>query len=148
MEHLEWQRDGYTVSTDPTRLDMSFTIDYLAETYWGKGTAKATIRKSMANALCFGLYEDGLSQDGARQVGYCRVVTDFARFAWLSDVFVLDEMRGRNLGKFVADCAVNHPELVDVRRFLLATDDAHGLYQQYGFETLPNADKFMIKSSL
>ncbi|MBT3333742.1 MAG: GNAT family N-acetyltransferase [Rhodospirillaceae bacterium] len=140
---MDWQRDGFTVSTDPARLDMAFTVDALAETYWCKGTPKAKIEKSIGNALIFGLYED----ETARQVGFCRVVTDFSRFAWLSDVFVLDEMRGRALGKFLVGCTVDHPELVDVTRFLLATNDAHGLYRQYGFENLAEAEKFMLKSA-
>ena len=140
---MEWQRDGYTISTDPGRLDLSFTVDYLAQTYWGKGTDKAKIRQSIDNAIVFGLY----AEDG-RQVGFTRVVTDLARFAWLSDVFVLDELRGLGLGKWLVECAVAHPDLVDVTRFLLATNDADGLYRQYGFEPLPEPDAFMLKSQV
>ncbi len=140
---MEWQRDGYTISTDPGRLDLTFTVDYLAQTYWGKGTAKEKIRQSIENAIVFGVYDS----DG-RQVGFARVVSDLARFAWLSDVFVLDELRGLGLGKWLVERAVEHPDLMDVRRFLLATDDAHGLYQQYGFAPLPEPGTFMLKSKV
>ncbi len=138
---MEWRRDGFTVSTDLDRLNLGFTIDYLAQTYWGQGTAKEKLRRSIENALNFGLYQ----ADG-RQVGFTRVVTDYARFAWLSDVFVIDELRGRALGKWLVDCAVNHPDLADMSRFLLATADAHGLYRQSGFAALPEPDHFMLRT--
>ena len=138
---MEWQRDGFTISTDMDRLDMAFTVDYLAQTYWGEGTAKDRIRRSIANALNFGLY-----RDSGQQVGFTRVVTDYARFAWLSDVFVIDDLRGLALGKWLVDCAVNHPDLAGMSRFLLATADAHGLYRQFGFEALPEPDAFMLRS--
>ncbi len=140
---MEWNRDGYAISTDPNRLDMDFTVDYLAQTYWGQGTAKDKIRQSIENAIVFGLYDEN-----GRQVGFARVVTDLARFAWLSDVFVLDELRGLGLGKWMMACIVGHPDLVDVRRFLLSTADAHGLYQQYGFAPLPEPEAFMLKSKV
>ena len=138
---MEWHRDGYTISTDPGRLDIEFTVDFLVETYWGKGTAKDKIRRSIANALVFGVYGEN-----GRQVGFCRVVSDQARFAWLSDVFVLDELRGLGLGKWQMDCTTNHPDLAAVTRFFLATNDAHGLYRQYGFEPLAEPEKFMMKT--
>ena len=138
---MEWHRDGYTISTDPGRLDIEFTVDFLAETYWGKGTAKDKICRSIANALVFGVYGEN-----GRQVGFCRVVSDQARFAWLSDVFVLDELRGLGLGKWLMDCTTNHPDLTAVTRFFLATNDAHGLYRQYGFEPLAEPEKFMMKA--
>ncbi|MBL6952898.1 MAG: GNAT family N-acetyltransferase [Alphaproteobacteria bacterium] len=138
---MEWQRGGFTISTDMDRLDMAFTVDYLAQTYWGEGTAKGKIRQSIENALNFGLY-----QDDGQQVGFTRVVTDYARFAWLSDVFVIDDLRGRNLGKWLVECAVKHPDLTGMSRFLLATADAHGLYQQFGFEALAKPENFMLKT--
>lgn len=138
---MEWQRDGFTISTDPNRLDMAYTVDYLAGTYWGQGTDKARIRRSIENALIFGLY-----QDDGRQVGFARVVTDFARFAWLSDVFVSDDLRGKALGKWLVACAVNHPDLAGMSRYLLATADAHGLYRQFGFRALPEPQNFMLKA--
>jgi|TARA_B100002003_G_C13855998_1_gene419327 GNAT superfamily N-acetyltransferase len=138
---MQWHRDGFTISTDMDRLDLAFTVDYLARTYWGEGTAKEKIRQSIRNALNFGLYRD----DG-RQVGFTRVVTDYARFAWLSDVFVIDDLRGRDLGKWLVECAVNHPDLAGMSRFLLATADAHGLYRQFGFEALAQPEHFMLKA--
>ncbi len=137
---MEWQRDGLVISTDPDRLDLDFTVDYIAQTYWGKDTPKDRIRLSIENALIFGLYEGS-----GRQVGFCRVVSDAARFAWLSDVFVLEEMRGRGLGKWLMECMVSHPNVAEVNRFFLATDDAHGLYKQFGFEGVSNPEKLMVK---
>jgi GNAT superfamily N-acetyltransferase len=138
---MEWRREGFTISTDPGRLDMALTVDYLAQTYWGRGTDKDRIRRSIENAIVFGLY----ATDGG-QVGFCRVVTDHARFAWLSDVFVLDRARGLGLGKWLVACAVDHPDLAGLSRFILATADAHGLYRQFGFEALVDPDNFMMKS--
>jgi GNAT superfamily N-acetyltransferase len=149
---MDWRRDGFVISTDAGRLDLDFTIDYLGQTYWGKDTPRDKLARSIDHALIFGLYrEDGQKEGGENsrkdggQVGFCRVVTDQARFAWLSDVFVLDELRGLGLGKWLVHCAVHHPDVADVSRFLLATKVAHGLYQQFGFKALDEPRKFMVK---
>ena len=147
---MEWRRDGFVISTDAGRLDLDFTVDYLAQTYWGKNTPKDKIRRSIDNALIFGLYREGGGENSGKnwgQVGFCRVVSDKARFAWLSDVFVLDEMRGLGLGKWLMECTVSHPDLMDVKRFFLATADAHGLHRQYGFESLVEPKNFMLKTN-
>jgi GNAT superfamily N-acetyltransferase len=133
----EYQLESYTISTDPARLDLDVIAEALGRAYWAAGRPRAVIARSLANSLCFGLYH------GAAQVGLARVVTDYATFAWLCDVFVLEAHRGRGLGKWLIATVVAHPDLAGLRRFLLATRDAHGLYQQYGFTPLAAPDRWM-----
>jgi GNAT superfamily N-acetyltransferase len=124
----EWRRDGYVVSTDPARLDLALVARWLAEeSYWARGIPADLVRKAAAASLNFGLYADGA------QVGYARVVTDCATFAWIADVFVLATHRGRGLGVWLVDCVVGCPELQELRNWLLATADAHELYRRFGF---------------
>jgi GNAT superfamily N-acetyltransferase len=119
---------GYEISTDPARLDLDVIHGFLRETYWAKGTTRATVERSIANSIPFGLY----APDGA-QAGFARVVTDRAVFAYLGDVFVLPEHRGRGLGVWLVETVLAHPDLQGLRRFHLATADAHGLYARFGF---------------
>jgi GNAT superfamily N-acetyltransferase len=126
------------ISTDPGLLDVPLIYDFLANrSYWAKGRPLDVVRRSLDSSLCFGLYEQG------RQVGFARVVTDRATFAWLCDVFVLEAYRGRGLAKWLMECVMSHPALQGLRRLLLATRDAHGLYQQYGFTPLADPTPFM-----
>jgi GNAT superfamily N-acetyltransferase len=125
------------ISTDPDRLDLSLIHGWLSEqSYWARGVPLDVVRRAIAGSLCFGVYLDG------RQVGFARVVTDGATHAWLADVFILDEFRGRGYGKALVAAVVEHPDLQGLRRILLATKDAHGLYAQYGFAPVP-PDRFM-----
>ena len=131
----EWQRGGYTISDDRARLDVDVIHGFLGgESYWARGRSRELIVRSIENSLPFGVYR----ADG-RQVGFARVVTDRATFAWLADVFVLPEERGRGLSKWLVECALAHPELQGLRRWLLATRDAQGLYRRYGFIEPGNA---------
>lgn len=139
----EWRRDGFTISTDPARLDREMTVAFLAGTYWAGGLSRAVLLASIDNALAFGLFEDAT---GA-QIGYARVVTDFARMAWLSDVFVLESHRGRGLGHWLVATATGHPRLAGIYRFFLATADQQGLYAKFGFQRLPAPDHFMVKNA-
>jgi GNAT superfamily N-acetyltransferase len=117
---------------------MELIHDFLAnQSYWARGRPPEVVRRSLANSLCFGLYE------GRRQIGLARVVTDRATFAWLCDVFVLEAYRGRGLSKWLLECVLGHPELQGLRRFLLATRDAHELYTRYGFTPLADPTRFM-----
>lgn len=141
--HDHWERDGFTVSTDPERIDREATVAFLAEAYWAKGTPRELLFRSIDNALVFGLYDPG----GA-QVGFARVVTDYARFAWLSDVFVLEGHRGRGLGAWLVEVVTSYAPLSRVQRFLLATADAHRLYEPFGFRALPEPHHFMVKENL
>lgn len=128
----------YQVSSDPARLDFATIHQFIAGSYWAAGIPEAVLRKAMANSLCFGVY-DG---DG-QQVGFARVITDKATFAYLADVFILPPHRGLELSKMLIQAVVNHPELQGLRRMMLATRDAHSLYAQYGFTTVANPQSLM-----
>ena len=134
----EWRRDGLVVSTDPARLDLALVHRWLAEeSYWARGVPFDVVRRAAAHSLNFGLYDAGA------QVGYARVVTDDATFAWLADVFVLASHRHRGLGVWLVECVTTCPELRDLRNIVLATADAHDLYRRFGFEVDP--DRLMRK---
>lgn len=128
----------FTISTDPARQDVDAVHTYLTRSYWAQGIAREVVAESMRDSLCFGLFDP----EGA-QVGFARVVTDRATFAYLCDVYVLEEHRGSGLGKWLVGTVIEHPDLRKVRRFLLATRDAHALYEQYGFKSLQAPERFM-----
>ncbi|MFN8444615.1 MAG: GNAT family N-acetyltransferase [Caldilineaceae bacterium] len=134
---IELSRNHYTLSTDPSRLDPNAIFGYLSRSYWANQRTKETVEKSLQHSLNFGLY------CGDQQVGLARVITDYATFAYLCDVYVLEEHQGHGLGKWLIDTVTSHPDLANIRMFLLATRDAHGLYQQYGFEELPQPERWM-----
>ena len=129
------------ISTDRNRLDLAYVHRYLSEEcYWALGRSRAIVEKSIANSLCFGVYA------GDRQIGFARVVTDYATFAWLCDVFIDDAHRGQGLGKRLVETVVAHPELQGLRNFILATRDAHELYRGYGgFEALAAPERWMAR---
>lgn len=137
----EWHRDGFTVSTDKARLDVELIHRFLAATYWARGIPAAVVRRAIDHSLCFGLYEN--SQEGERQVGFARVITDYATFAYLSDVFVLEAYRGRGLGDWLVATILAHPDLQGLRRWSLVTREAHGLYRKHGFTALANPERYM-----
>jgi GNAT superfamily N-acetyltransferase len=137
MAH-EWQRGEYQISTDRERLDLDVIHDYLSsQSYWAKGRSRETIRRSIENSVPFGLYK------GEELVGFARVITDYATFAWLADVFVLESARGQGLGKWLVEVILSHPELQRFRRWVLATKDAQGLYRRFGFEELKRPERWM-----
>ncbi len=140
MAH-EWRRGAYRITTDKARLDLETIHGFLKTSYWASGIPAQTVRRSIENSLTFGVFEDD------EQVGFARVVTDYATFAYLADVFVLEPHRGRGLGKWLMEAVFSHPELQGLRRWLLATGDAHGLYRNYGFTGLENPQIFMEKYS-
>jgi GNAT superfamily N-acetyltransferase len=127
----------YAISTDRSRLDIGLIHNFLSSSYWAQGIPRAVVEKAIAHSLCFGAY------CGPAQVGFARVVTDFASIAYLGDVFVMPEHRGRGVSKMIVRAIVEHPELQGLRRFILATKDAHGLYAQFGFKPLANPQDFM-----
>jgi N-acetylglutamate synthase-like GNAT family acetyltransferase len=133
---LEAHRDGFTVSTDPARLDLDLIHSYLTRSYWAAGIPREIVERSVRQSLNFGVYE------GTRQVGFARVVTDLATFAYLADVFVLKDYRGRGLSKWLMETLLAHPDLQDVRRWHLVTRDAQGLYARFGFGE-PHAGRHM-----
>lgn len=132
-----WNREGFTITCDPARLDLALISGFLTSSYWSKGIPRATVEESLQNSLCFALL------DGDRQVGFARVISDYATIAYLGDVFILPEYRGRGLSKWLMDCVVSHPRLQGLRRWILATSDAHGLYRQFGFTALAKPEIFM-----
>jgi GNAT superfamily N-acetyltransferase len=134
----EWQRDDYVISDDPARLDIAAIHRFLStETYWAEGRAIETVQRSVSNSLPFGLYR------GAEQIGFARVVTDYATFAWVADVFVIDKFRGRGLAKWLMEVILAHPQLQGFRRWVLATKDAHELYRRFGFRELHRPERWM-----
>ena len=134
----EWHKDGYVASTDPRRLDLDVLHGFLAEPYWSRGVARETLAQALRGSLTIGLYD----RQGA-QAGFARIITDGAMFAYLRDVFVLADHRGKGLGQWLAQLALAHPALGSVRRWMLATGDAHGLYARLGFEPLRNPESYM-----
>ena len=125
------------VSTDPAKLDVAAVHAFLSRAYWCENIPRETVEHALRHSLCFGLY------DGKAQVGLARVITDLATFAYLCDVYVLESHRGRGLGKWLIECVMAHPAVPGLRRFNLATKDAHGLYEQFGFTPLANAERWM-----
>jgi GNAT superfamily N-acetyltransferase len=134
---FETNRDLFTISTDISRLDMNAVYEFLSRAYWAKTRPREYTDLAFSNSLVFGMYE------GKRLVGMARVVTDFCIVAYLCDVFIHEDVRGQGLGKWLMQSILEHPDLNHIRRWLLATDDAHGLYQQFGFEPLPDVEKWM-----
>ena len=137
MIHTSHQRDEFQVTTDPARLDIDFIHGYLVRSYWSEGIPREIVERSVANSLCFGVYE------ADKQVGFARVITDYTTFAYLADVFIIESHRGRGLSKFLMECILSDPRLQGLRRWTLATRDAHALYAQYGFKALAKPDRFM-----
>ena len=133
----EWRRGEYLISTDKSRLNLEVIHGFLSTSYWAAGVPENVVRRSIANSLVFGVYR------GEEQVSFARVVTDYATFAYLADVFVVEAHRGRGLGKWLIEVVVSHPELRGLRRWLLATRDAHELYRKYGFAELARSEIFM-----
>jgi ribosomal protein S18 acetylase RimI-like enzyme len=129
MSSTDARLEGYLISTDPQRLDIAAIHAYLTRSYWSPGIPPGTVERAVRNSLCFGLYEEA----SGGQVGLARVVTDHATFAYLCDVYVLEEHRGRGLAKFLMRTVMSHPALTGARRAMLGTRDAHGLYRQFAF---------------
>lgn len=125
------------VTTDPTKVDREMVYGFLSQSYWAKGIPRQLLERAVANSLCFSLF------DGNDQIGFARVVTDRATFAYLADVFVLPSHRGRGLSKLLMETIVAHPDLQGLRRWSLVTLDAHGLYARYGFTPLAKAEGYM-----
>jgi GNAT superfamily N-acetyltransferase len=131
----------YLISTDADLLDLDLIRHFLAEeSYWARGIPRAVVETSIRHSLCFGVHHRAHHVGSARMVGFARVVTDYATFGYLADVFIVAEHRGRGLAKQLMECIMTHPELQGFRRWQLATRDAHGLYAQFGFGPLANPD--------
>ena len=135
---MEWVSDKFIISTDKKRLNTNYIHEYLANrSYWAENIPIEVVEKSIEGSLCFGIYSE------ERQIGFARVITDKSCFAYLADVFVDEHFRGLGLSKWLLEVILAHPDLQGLRRFLLATRDAHGLYEQFGFSLLSYPEKWM-----
>lgn len=134
---IEHRRGDFLISTDRDRLDLDVIHECLTNCYWAKGIPREIVARSIEHALCFGVY------DGKAQVGFARVISDFATIAYLGDVFVLESHRGRGLGKWMMECIMQHRALQGLRRWILLTRDAHGFYSEFGFTPLKSPDRYM-----
>jgi GNAT superfamily N-acetyltransferase len=136
---IETRRENLLISTDPARLDLDAMLDMFSRSYWAKGRTREVIARYIQHSLVFGVY------DGEKQIGMARIISDYTTFAWLCDVFIDEDYRGHGLGKWLMETILSHSELKDVTRFRLVTQDAHGLYAQYGFKPIPNPEQWMEK---
>ncbi|HYV91165.1 MAG TPA: GNAT family N-acetyltransferase [Chitinophagales bacterium] len=136
---FEERKDDYLISTNKILLNEKLIHQFLSQSYWANKRSPEIVKKSIENSLCFGIY---FHED---QIGFCRAVTDFATFAYLADVFILEDHRGKGLSKWMMKCVMKHPELQGLRRWTLATKDAHGLYEQFGFKSFHWPERWMEK---
>jgi GNAT superfamily N-acetyltransferase len=135
--HHSWSMSDYEISTDPARVNVGVVHDFLTHSYWAQGIPLETVSRSIENSICFGVYH------GNQQVGFARVISDCATFAYLADVFVLPQFRGRGLSRWLMECIISHPDLQGLRRWMLATQDAHGLYARFGFMAIKSPERWM-----
>lgn len=169
---FEHRRGEYAISTDPARLDLDVIHGFLTNCYWARGIPRETVERSIKHSLCFGIYHEGdkklplhadaarsvapqgdefqsrapqhkAHEPGASQVGFARVISDFATIGYLGDVFVLESHRGRGLSQWMMECIMRHPSLQGLRRWILLTRDAHGLYAKFSFTPLQKPDRYM-----
>lgn len=134
---IETHRDQFTISTDPNRLDIETICDFLTRAYWANTRPRERTERALRNSLVFGVYE------GDKQVGLARVVSDYSIFAYLCDVFIHEDYRAHGLGKWLIQTILQHPDLRDTRRWVLVTNDAHGLYKQFGFTSVEDPEHWM-----
>jgi GNAT superfamily N-acetyltransferase len=133
----EWRQGDYLISTDKNRLDLTVIHTFLTTSYWAAGIPQEIVKRTIEHSLSFGLYK------GDQQIGYARVITDYATFAYLGDVFILEPFRGQGLSKWLMEVVVTHPDLQGFRRWILLTKDAHGLYNKVGFTEVATPERYM-----
>jgi N-acetylglutamate synthase-like GNAT family acetyltransferase len=140
-----WERNGYVIRTEKQFLDINILHHFLSEdSYWAKGITFEMVRKSIEHSsICFGLFEGNPEKGVAKQIGFVRAVTDFVRFAYIMDVFVVNEYRGKGLSKWMMEIVTEQSDLKDVQKISLCTNDAHGLYAQYGFRVINKPEIYM-----
>jgi N-acetylglutamate synthase-like GNAT family acetyltransferase len=136
---LEVHRGQFTISTDPARLDMDTICEFLKRSYWANTRPRERTERAIQNSLVFGVYA------GGKQIGMARVVSDYSIFAYLCDVFIHEDYRANGLGKWLIQTVMEHPDLKDMRRWVLVTNDAHGLYELYGFTSIEDPEHWMQK---
>lgn len=133
-----YQRDNFHISTDPSLLDLTVIHNYLTHSYWSPGVPQEVVANALRHSLCFGLYE------ADKQIGLARVITDYSTFAYLCDVFIVGDYQQQGLGTWLMECVTQCPALTGIRTFLLATRDAHGLYNKVGFAVMNNPERWMV----
>ena len=140
---MQWQKEKYLITTDTDKVDIDVIHQYLSkQSYWAKGIPRETVARSVQHSICFSvLHEDAL-------IGFARVTSDHATVAYVGDVFVLRAHRGQGLSKWLMECIIAHPELQSLRRWMLATADAHGLYAKFGFTALKAPERWMEKHDM
>ena len=134
---MDFIKDKFYISTEKEKMDIDLIHSFLTRSYWAEGISKEIVRRSIEGALCFGVFEN------EKQIGFARMITDRATFAYLADVFIIDEYRGLGLSKWLMEVIMSHPDLQGLRRLMLATRDAHELYKKFGFTSLNNVDRWM-----
>ena len=137
MQIVEHRRGEFLITCDKSRMRVEAVHDYLVGSYWAEGIPRDTVERSIAGSHCFGVFQ------GSRQIGFARVISDLATYAYLADVYVLPEFQGQGLGKWLMACIRSHPDLQGLRRWGLSTRDAHGLYAQFGFQPLAFPERMM-----
>jgi GNAT superfamily N-acetyltransferase len=137
-ELVEHRHGDYVISTDRSRIDLDAVHDFLTNCYWAKGISRDLVARSIEHSLCFGIYHRG-----GEQAGFSRVVSDYATVAYIGDVFVFEPHRGQGLSKWLMECIVQHPLLQNLRRWILLTRDAHGLYSKFGFTAIAKPERYM-----
>lgn len=136
---MEWTKDDFSISTGKEKLDAAYIHRFLSQSYWAEEIPLEVVQRSIRGSLCFGVYHNN------KQIGFARIITDEATFAYLCDVFIDENFRGKGLSKWLMETIIAYPGLQGLRRFMLATRDAHGLYRQYGFTELTFTDRWMHK---
>jgi GNAT superfamily N-acetyltransferase len=134
---MEWNKDDYRITTDKEKIDVDYTHQLLAKTYWAEGISKSIVEKSIQGSICFAVFHQ------QQQIGFARVISDEATFAYLADVFIDPAYRGKGLSRWMMEVIMAYPTLQGLRRFLLATRDAHGLYEKFGFEPITSTMPWM-----
>lgn len=134
---MEIKNGEYLISTDKKKLDVDVIYNFISKSYWGQDLTIEKVRRAIENSLCFGIYINDT------QIGFTRVITDFTGFAFIADVFIVENFQGRGLSKWLMKVILDYPELQELRRWLLATKDAHSLYKKFGFKQLENPLQFM-----
>ena len=131
-------KNNYVITDQKSKIDIDYVHDFLTKSYWSPGVKLQIVKKAMQGSLCFGIYNKD------KQIGYARMITDKATFAYLADVFIEEKFRGRGLGKWLVEVILGHPGLQGLRRIMLATKDAHQLYEQCGFTSITNPERYMV----
>ena len=139
MDYQEYHKGKYLISTDPARLDLDAIHAFLSRAYWSEEIPKQLLERAVKNSLCFNVYD----WENHKQIGFLRVISDLATYAYICDVYILEEYRGQGLSKWLMECVKNHPDLQGLKRWSLLTRDAHGLYRQFGFVEVATPERYM-----